>query len=108
MTPVCWVEDTYITHIYQVEVREVRAGGEKRGNSLDRKRRKFWMLQHFGNGTTCKCAHCKSKLTYETVTADRIEPGGTYARGNIQPACIDCNRKRGNREVRMFPRLVAA
>lgn len=36
-------------------------------------------------------------LGFDTVEADRIAPGGTYARANIQPACRRCNSARGNR-----------
>jgi len=73
----------------------MRYGGEKRGNSTDRRRRKEWMLKHFGDGTTCSCVHCGTKLTRRTLTADRIVPGASYRRDNIQPACQPCNRARG-------------
>ncbi len=75
----------------------VRAGGEKRGNNKDRAARKRWMLKFFGTGATAPCAHCEKKLTYETITADRIVPGnegGTYRRENIVPSCLRCNQKR--------------
>lgn len=73
-----------------------RPGGEKRGNAADRRRRKLWMLAHFGNGTTCPCVHCQQPLTYDTVEADRIIPGGSYRRDNVQPACRACNAARSN------------
>ena len=76
-----------------------RPGGEKRGNSTDRRRRKLWMLARWGNGETCSCVHCGAELTFETVEADRIIPGslgGTYRRENVQPACRDCNRDRSD------------
>jgi len=74
----------------------MRPGGEKRGNSKDRRRRKFWMLATFGNGDECSCAHCGTGLTFATVEADRIVPGGSYRRENIQPACRRCNLGRSN------------
>jgi hypothetical protein len=73
-----------------------RPGGEKRGNSTDRRRRKFWMLARWGDGETCPCVHCGDELTYATVEADRIIPGGPYRRENVQPACRDCNRDRSD------------
>jgi hypothetical protein len=77
--------------------RPVRAGGEKRGNARNRRARKLWMLATFGDGASCPCAHCGVTLTYATVEADRIIPGGTYARHNIQPADRACNLARSNK-----------
>ncbi len=74
----------------------MRAGGEKRGNSKDRRARKNWMLTTFGDGIHVLCVHCKETLTYETVEADRIIPGGSYRRDNVQPACRICNLTRSN------------
>lgn len=74
-----------------------RPGGEKRGNSTDRRRRKIWMLSRFGNGTHCNCVHCATELDYTTVEADRIIPGGSYRRENIQPSCRRCNASRSNK-----------
>lgn len=76
--------------------RPKRPGGEKRGNSRDRRRRKEWMLETWGDGTTCPCVHCEAPLVYETVEADRIVPGGSYRRENIQPSCRGCNAARSN------------
>lgn len=74
----------------------MRAGGDKRGSSRDRLRRKLWMLAHFGNGETCPCTHCGMTLTRVTVEADRIIPGGSYRRDNVQPSCRRCNAQRSN------------
>lgn len=38
---------------------------------------------------------CAEVLTIRTVTADRIDPGGTYARSNVQPACKACQNTQG-------------
>lgn len=73
-----------------------RPGGEKRGNSQDRRRRKMWMLAAFGDGEKCPCVHCGMMLSYETVEADRIIPGGSYRRENVQPACRACNLSRSD------------
>ena len=74
----------------------MRHGGEKRGNSADRRARKAWILRQFGNGEACPCAHCARTLTYGTVEADRIAPGGSYRRENLQPACRKCNLARSD------------
>jgi 5-methylcytosine-specific restriction endonuclease McrA len=69
-----------------------RAGGDKRGSSADRAARKRWMLQTWGDGTSCECSlGCGTILVYATVEADRKIPGGSYRRENIQPACRPCN-----------------
>jgi hypothetical protein len=50
-----------------------------------------------GDGMTVACVHgCGSMLTFETVEADRIIPGGPYARHNTQPACRTCNLMRSD------------
>lgn len=56
----------------------------------------MWMLGHFGDGSSCNCVHCDRCLTYQTVEADRIVPGGSYRRDNVQPACRHCNASRSN------------
>lgn len=78
--------------------RNPRHGGELRGNSEDRRRRKLWMLKTFGDGKHVACVHCDKKLNYDTLTIDRIVPGcegGRYKQGNIQPSCKYCNDSRG-------------
>jgi hypothetical protein len=78
-----------------------RPGGEKRGNSKDRRARKLWMLSEAagfgGDGTKVPCVHCGTMLTYETVEADRIVAGGSYRRDNVQPADRACNLDRSNK-----------
>jgi 5-methylcytosine-specific restriction endonuclease McrA len=54
------------------------------------------MLATWGDGVKCPCVHCEAMLTYETVEADRIVPGGSYRRDNIQPACRACNLARSD------------
>lgn len=76
--------------------RRQREGVDPRGNSQNRRARKMWMLNHFGDGHTVVCVHkCGAVLTVETVQADRIIPGGSYRRENVQPSCGPCNRARG-------------
>ena len=73
-----------------------RKGGDARGSSYDRRRRKTWMLTEFGDGTHVDCVHCGSQLTFETLEADRIIPGLSYASYNVQPSCRRCNAQRSN------------
>ena len=70
---------------------------DRRGKARDRRRRREWLLETFGDGTTAPCAHCGKELDNKTLTVDRIEPGGSYRRENIQPSCGPCNFARGNR-----------
>lgn len=75
------------------------SNGNSSGSAADRRRRKCWMLQHFGDGRLCLCFSCGKRLDFETLQADRIIPGvlgGGYARGNIRPSCGDCNIRSGN------------
>ena len=70
-----------------------------RGSAANRRARKQWLLDTFGDGTNVPCYDCHTPLTFETLTVDRILPGclgGTYVRGNIRPACSPCNIKAGN------------
>jgi len=70
-----------------------------RGSAEQRRRRKWWVLEWFGDGETAPCYSCGEMLTYDTLQIDRIVPGalgGTYAKGNIRPACGPCNIRTGN------------
>lgn len=80
-----------------------RNGGDKRGKACDRRKRKVWMLHFFGDGQTAPCVHCSKGLTFETIEQDRIIPGGSYARSNIQPSCRSCNILRGDSPITPFP-----
>lgn len=82
----------------------MRAGGEKRGNSRDRARRKVWLLATFDPDLGPEVARCHLGIAGDrchgyvdahTLTVDRIEPGGTYCRSNIQPACTPCQNRQG-------------
>lgn len=98
-----------------VVIEHGRRGGDKRGNSLNRRRRREWLVETFradvdlgdfglvkvmlGFGRpACRCYRCGRLLTVDTVTADRVIPGcqgGTYRRNNIRPACGPCNSEAG-------------
>jgi 5-methylcytosine-specific restriction endonuclease McrA len=78
-----------------------RAGGDRRGSSADRRRRREWLVSPAsgfgGDGVKVACYwECGTELTEATVEADRIVPGGSYRRDNIVPACRDCNLARSD------------
>ena len=72
-----------------------------RGTTVDRRRRREWLVSTFGDGETVGCSFdgCDVVLTVDTVTADRWPvmgcDGGTYARGNIRPACAPHQQSHG-------------
>lgn len=81
----------------------MRAGGERRGNNRDRRRRKQWLLATFDpelGPDQARChlllsERCRGILDYATVTADRLDTGGSYTRENTQPACAPCQSLQG-------------
>lgn len=82
----------------------MRAGGEKRGNSYDRARRRAWLLATFDTDLGPEVARCHLKLADDrchgyvdayTLTVDRIVSGGTYCRSNIRPSCTPCQNLQG-------------
>lgn len=76
---------------------------DKRGNWQARRRRRAWLLATFDPELGPDQAACRLRLHRDclvvvdssTLTVDRIEPGGTYARDNIQPACKPCQDRQG-------------
>lgn len=72
-----------------------------RGSAKQRRERKKWLLEKFGNGEYASCmmeqhsASCPGKINFETMTVDRYPipgcEGGRYVRGNIRPAWGPCN-----------------
>ena len=81
----------------------MRPGGERRGNNRDRRRRRQWLLATFNpelGPDYAECALLLSDLCHgvvdvNTVTVDRIKPGGSYTRDNIRPACTPCQNLQG-------------
>ena len=91
----------------------MRAGGEIRGNSHDRKARKLKLLRVYGNGQTAPCIHCTIPVDYSTMEVDKIIPGsqgGRYVWANIHVSCFGCNRSRSDNttpvEIANLQRLV--
>src|SRR6478736_2840178 len=87
-----------------------RKGGDRRGSNGDRAARRRWLVSpesgrvengewvtFEGDGETVPCWwYCGRILNVYTVEADRIEPGGSYRRDNIVPACRPCNLARSD------------
>lgn len=83
-------------------VRRGTTNRNDRGSSADRRARRQWLLNEFGDGVTVACAfECGTLLTFETITVDRYPvagcDGGRYTRDNIRPACGTCNSSHGGR-----------
>lgn len=77
------------------------SNSNSRGGSKDRRIRKQWLLDNFGDGVSAPCSFgCGVFVTFETITVDRFPiagiDGGTYKRGNIRPACGACNSADGS------------
>lgn len=75
-----------------------------RGSAANRRNLTAWMLNTFGDGTTCLCAFgCGTVLDATTLTKDRYpipgRKGGRYVRGNVRPACGHCNSVHGSQEA---------
>jgi hypothetical protein len=88
--------------------------GNARGSSRDRAARRRWLLKAFESDLSgyCRCYRCGVLLSdgipqpsyfqveelRRFLTVDRIVPGckgGRYVRGNIRPACAECNSEQG-------------
>ena len=86
-----------------------------RGPAKQRRLRKTWLLNTFGDGERVECSikgpKCLGILTFSNITVDRYPVpgalGGTYRRGNIRPACLPCNSGEGAKFGYMMKRLVS-
>lgn len=70
----------------------------ERGSAANRRSRKQFLLNKFGDGIWAKCWECGTLLTIHTIFVDRIKPahqGGTYRRDNIRPHCRKCSCRQG-------------
>ncbi|AXQ63233.1 HNH endonuclease [Mycobacterium phage Collard] len=96
-------------------VRRGTSNTNDRGSAAARRRRKQWLLDKFGDGTTCTCSTCPAVLTFDTITVDRYPiagvDGGRYVRGNIRPQCSLCASRQGagmSHARRRAARVIAA
>lgn len=71
----------------------------ERGSSHQRRRRRQWLLDKYGDGTTALCQVCFTvTVDAATLIVGRIIPwieGGTYAQDNIRPECPGCSTREG-------------
>jgi hypothetical protein len=90
----------------------VRAGGDRRGNNVDRAKRSSALADEFGHSRddTCACADCGVRVAGSQATAKRLgisvltqdkivtgPQGGKYTPANLLATCKACNQTRGNR-----------
>lgn len=83
--------------------RRSRSNRNDRGSSYSRRRRREWLVEEYGDGEHVACflqrsPRCLYVLDVTNVSPDRIVlgvDGGTYARGNILPACLPCQCHQG-------------
>lgn len=83
-----------------MSVRRGTTNRNARGGAPERRKRKQWLLNVYGNGKTAPCSYaCGRRVNRETMTVDRYPvpgcDGGTYRKGNIRPACEHCNSRYG-------------
>jgi hypothetical protein len=88
----------------------------ERGSSAQRRARRQWLLDTYGDGETAPCmiefdGNCLGEVDAVTMTVDRYPvpgvDGGTYAMDNIRPGCGPCNSRSGTalREQRRTAQL---
>src|ERR1041385_7093361 len=81
-------EDYYFLDPAHVDPARMRKEREK---ARELKKTQWW-LDQLNRGI---CHYCEKKFNRSELTMDHVVPlarGGTSAKGNIVPACRDCNR----------------
>lgn len=76
---------------------------DKRGSNKDRAARRAWLLSTFDEDLGPGRARCHLKLSARcrrvvdevTLRVDRLDMGGSYRRGRIQPSCPECSDRQG-------------
>lgn len=56
-----------------------------------------------------RCKYCLIPLTLKTATRDHVVPrskGGSNLRHNTVAACESCNKAKGNKDAKLFLRLI--
>lgn len=74
------------------------SNSNQRGNTVDRRRRKLFLLTRDGDGAEAPCSDCGETVDYETMVVDRIIAavyGGRYTRDNIKIHCHTCSDRQG-------------
>lgn len=70
-----------------------------RGGAPVRRARRVYLMDTYAVMGIILCWRCELSMLEHEFEVDRVIPGafgGTYARGNIRPACGPCNRDHGN------------
>jgi len=83
--------------------RRSTSNSNTRGSAESRRRRRRWLVEHFGDGVHVAChlqisRYCEYVCDEDSVSPDRLvlgADGGSYRRSNIQPACQPCQREQG-------------
>lgn len=87
-----------------------RSNGNEAGSAKQRRRRRQWLLNTFGDGERALCHVCREVwVDIATMFVGRIVPGhqgGTYRRTNVRPECQRCSCVEGAR-VRNAMRVTA-
>jgi hypothetical protein len=79
-----------------------RSNTDERGSAAERRARKQWLLNKFGDGTQAPCWECDRLVNSHTMIVDRITPGeqgGRYTRNNIRAHCVGCSGRQGQRRT---------
>ncbi|MGB9715191.1 MAG: HNH endonuclease [Thermodesulfovibrionales bacterium] len=77
----------FITYITEEEIKKERAKAREL-------RKSQWWKRKCADGI---CFFCKKKVSAKDLTLDHIVPiirGGKSTKGNVVPACKDCNNKK--------------
>jgi hypothetical protein len=101
-----------------VAVARSTSNSNVRGSAKQRRARKQWLLDKYGDGLRAKCeircsANCARWVDYDSLTVDRWPiagvDGGRYVRDNIRPAYGICNYADGGKlGAKRAQELVAA
>jgi 5-methylcytosine-specific restriction endonuclease McrA len=81
------VSDRFTPEVADEQLRREKA----RGREL---RQSTWWKRRIGTGV---CHYCRRQVGAKRLTADHVIPlirGGRSVRGNMVPACKDCNTKK--------------
>ena len=83
------------------------SNSNSRGSAKQRRARKQWLLDQYGDGKYAPCAmekhaaSCPGRVDFDSLTVDRWPisgvDGGRYIRDNIRPAYGPCNYADGGK-----------
>ncbi|MBZ4642434.1 MAG: hypothetical protein PWQ25_806 [Deferribacteres bacterium] len=82
----------FVNHFFTSDISEAEIKKEK--EKARQLRKKQWWKNQVANGV---CYYCNNKFPPSELTMDHIVPlvrGGKTTKGNVVPACKDCNNKK--------------